>query len=104
MMAAGTRAPIPMAAKATPANQDGKLCKKSAGTAKLFLYCRNPSANSGNLSTPLEEIFLSDDGCPIECSPMAQPTPADINRAVDRDAVPGQRTGRGDKIPKAATR
>ena len=30
------------------------------------------------------------------------PTAADINRAVDSDAVPGQWTGRGYKVPKAA--
>jgi hypothetical protein len=36
MMAAGTRAPIPMAANATPTNHEGKLCSNSAGTAKLL--------------------------------------------------------------------
>ena len=36
MIAAGTRAPMPIAAKAMPTNQDGKLCRNSAGTAKLL--------------------------------------------------------------------
>src|SRR5215469_15310275 len=36
MIAAGTRAPIPIAAKATPTNQDGKLWRNRAGTAKLL--------------------------------------------------------------------
>ena len=42
-----------MAAKATPANQSGKECKMSAGTAKLDLYWANCGANSGSLSTPI---------------------------------------------------
>ncbi len=32
MMAAGTRAPITMAAKPMPANQLGKMCSNSSGT------------------------------------------------------------------------
>ena len=52
MMAAGTRAPIPIAAKAMPINQDGKLWRKSAGTAKLFPNCWNPAAYSGRFATP----------------------------------------------------
>src|ERR1700722_1536001 len=47
MMAAGTSAPMPMAAKAMPTNQDGKLCRNSAGTAKLLWNCLNPAAYSG---------------------------------------------------------
>ena len=52
MMAAGTRAPIPIAANATPTNQDGKLCSRRAGTAKLALKVAKPWANSGSVSTP----------------------------------------------------
>ena len=36
MIAAGTSAPMPIAAKATPTNHDGKWCRNSAGTAKLL--------------------------------------------------------------------
>jgi len=37
MMAAGTRAPIAMAAKATPANQDGNMSSNSWGTTSCAL-------------------------------------------------------------------
>src|SRR5664279_2878642 len=37
MMAAGTRAPIAMAAKATPANQDGNISSNSCGTTSWGL-------------------------------------------------------------------
>ena len=36
MIAAGTRAPIAMAAKATPANQSGNIWSKSSGTTVLL--------------------------------------------------------------------
>jgi hypothetical protein len=52
MIAAGTSPPIPIAAKATPANQSGNERKMSAGTAKFDLYCANCGAKSGSLSTP----------------------------------------------------
>jgi len=52
MIAAGTSAPMPIAAKAMPANHDGKLCRYSAGTAKLLPNCLKPSAYSGRLPTP----------------------------------------------------
>ena len=35
MIAAGTSAPMPMAAKATPANQLGNCCSNSSGTTVL---------------------------------------------------------------------
>ena len=37
MIAAGTSAPMAIAANATPTNQDGKIARNSAGTAKLLL-------------------------------------------------------------------
>ena len=37
-------APIAMAAKAKPTNQEGKLSRNSAGTAKFVPYCANPAA------------------------------------------------------------
>ena len=37
MIAAGTRPPMPMAAKATPANQSGKECRMSAGHREVGL-------------------------------------------------------------------
>ena len=52
MIAAGTSAPMPMAANATPTNQDGKMCKISAGTAKLLLKCSKPAAYSGMWAMP----------------------------------------------------
>src|ERR1700728_5154789 len=52
MMAAGTSAPMAMAAKATPTNQDGNKCRMSAGTAKLFLKVLNPQAYSGRSAMP----------------------------------------------------
>src|SRR6266536_1591384 len=36
MIAAGTNAPIPMAANATPTNQDGNNARNNAGTEKLL--------------------------------------------------------------------
>jgi hypothetical protein len=42
MIAAGTSAPMPIAAKATPANHDGNTCSSSAGTAKFALNCLKP--------------------------------------------------------------
>src|SRR5215469_11442340 len=52
MIAAGTSAPMPIAANATPTNQGGKLCSSSAGTAKLLPNCLKPAAYSGRLATP----------------------------------------------------
>ena len=52
MIAAGTSAPMPIAANAIPTNQDGKLCRKSAGTAKLLPNCLKPAAYSGRPATP----------------------------------------------------
>src|SRR5271169_4262652 len=52
MIAAGTSAPIAIAANATPANHDGNIARISAGTAKLAPYCLKRGAYSGALSTP----------------------------------------------------
>ena len=52
MIAAGTSAPIAIAAKATPANHDGNIASSNAGTAKFGPYCLNSGANSGALATP----------------------------------------------------
>ena len=41
MIAAGTSAPIPIAAKQTPANHDGKIWSNNRGTASCALA--NPS-------------------------------------------------------------
>ena len=37
LIAAGTNAPIPIAANATPANQPGNICRSSSGTASWAL-------------------------------------------------------------------
>ena len=52
MIAAGTSAPMAMAAKATPTNQAGKAFSNSAGTAKLLPNSLNPPANCGIAATP----------------------------------------------------
>jgi len=52
MIAAGTSAPIAIAANATPANHDGNIARISAGTAKLGPCCLNRGAYSATLSTP----------------------------------------------------
>src|SRR3569623_292974 len=52
MIAAGTNAPIPMAAKASPANHGEKEWRNSAGIAKLLPKIRYPSAYSGIPLTP----------------------------------------------------
>ena len=44
MMAAGTSAPMAIAAKATPTNQDGNEARNSAGTAKFEPYWLKPAA------------------------------------------------------------
>ena len=49
MIADGTSAPMPMAAKAKPTNHDGKWCRKSAGTAKLLPYCLEAGGELGHL-------------------------------------------------------
>ncbi len=52
MIAAGTSAPMPIAANATPTNHDGKKCRNSAGTAKFEPYALKYGANSGMSFTP----------------------------------------------------
>jgi hypothetical protein len=52
MMAAGTSAPMAMAAKAIPTNHDGNEARNSAGTAKFGPYWAKPAAKAGSLSTP----------------------------------------------------
>lgn len=44
MMAAGTSAPMPIAAKATPANQAGNMSSKSCGMASWPLVTLTPAA------------------------------------------------------------
>jgi hypothetical protein len=44
MIAAGTSAPMAMAAKATPTNHDGNEARNSAGTAKFAPYWAKPGA------------------------------------------------------------
>ena len=51
----------------------------------------------------LEEIFFAGDGRPVERRAMALPRHATVDRAVDRDAVPGQWAVCDDKVLKAAT-
>ncbi len=52
MIAAGTKAPIAIAAKATPTNHDGNIANSNAGTAEFGPYCLKSGANSGALATP----------------------------------------------------
>jgi hypothetical protein len=52
MIAAGTSAPIAIAANATPANHDENIARISAGTAKLAPCCLKRGAYSATLSTP----------------------------------------------------
>src|SRR3569833_3484491 len=52
MIAAGTSAPIAIAANATPTNQSGNACTNSAGTAYWLPNALNPSANCGIDFTP----------------------------------------------------
>src|ERR1700692_1861180 len=51
----------------------------------------------------LDDIIYPDGGCPIEGRSMAPPRHAPVDRAVERDAIPGQWAGRDDKVLKAAT-
>jgi hypothetical protein len=44
MTAAGTSAPMAIAANATPTNHDGKKCRNRSGTAKLGLDGVMPAA------------------------------------------------------------
>src|SRR5580700_2729406 len=52
MIAAGTSAPMAIAAKAMPTNQDGNILRNSAGTAKLLPKVLNPVAKAGIDFTP----------------------------------------------------
>src|SRR5258708_11870990 len=52
----------------------------------------------------LDDVICPDGGCAIEGRPMAQPRHAPIDRAVERDAIPGQRALRCDEVLRARTR
>ena len=52
MMAAGTSAPMPIAANATPTNHDGKYWRNSAGTAKFGPKALKYGAYCGMSFTP----------------------------------------------------
>src|SRR3979490_821557 len=52
----------------------------------------------------LDEIIYPDGRCAIEGRPMAPPRHTRVDRAVDRDAAPGQWAARDDKVLKTGTR